>query len=314
MRSGLLLGMACVVVAGLGLAAGASGWRWDAPLELARGNEIVAGLRAPRVALALIVGAALATAGLAMQTLLRNDLADPYILGLSGGASAGAVASLALIPALPVGVAAALGAAAASALVRLIARRSYQPERLVLGGVAVGALCSSVTGAIVMLAPGDRALRSASFWLFGGMGTPGWSALALPLAALLAALAWIHWRAARLDRLSLGESVAASLGVDVRGLRRECVAAAVILTGACVAVAGLIGFVGLVAPHLARRLLGGCHRESAAGAALIGATLVGAADVAARALFAPRELPVGMVTAAIGAPFFLWLLYRGATP
>jgi len=303
----VLLVLGCMVVAAAALSLGPAGWR--APWAL---DDVLLELRAPRVLLAAIVGASLALAGAVMQTLLHNDLADPYLLGVSGGASAGAVASLALWPALPPGPAAALGAAGAVTAVRSVARGPHDPTRLVLAGVAVGSLLAGATGLVLVLAPADRLLRSATYWLFGGLGTPHWPALILPLVLLLSVAAWMRVRAERLDRLALGQDVAASLGVDVVRLRREALAASVALTAAAVAVGGLVGFVGLIAPHAARRSVGDGHRRFVLVAALAGATLVMAADAIARVAFAPREVPVGLVTAALGGPFFLWQLERGA--
>src|SRR5207245_2102910 len=251
---------------------------------------------------AALVGASLALAWVAMQTLLRNDLADPYVLGLSGGASVGAVASLALWPGLPPGPAAAAGAAGAAVLVQSVARGPHDPTRLVLGGVAVGSLAGSATGLILVLAPAGTVLRSASFWLFGGFGIPTWPALAAPLVLFAASLAWMLARAERLDRLLLGDDVAASLGVDVVAVRRIAIVASVLLTASAVAVGGLVGFVGLVAPHAARRVVGARHRALIPAAALMGALLVLVADTLARTAFAPREVPVGLVTAAAGGP------------
>jgi iron complex transport system permease protein len=301
----LLLG--AVAVAFVALAVGPAGWRLPWALD-----EVVLDLRAPRVLLAGIVGASLAVAGVAMQGLLQNDLADPYVLGLSGGASAGAVASLALWPGMPPGPAAAVGAAGAATVVRALARGPYDPSRLLLAGVAVGSLLASVTGLIVVLAPADRLLRSATYWLFGGFGTPPWSALAVPALLLLAACTWMLARSESLDRLALGPDVAASLGVDVVQLRRLALVASVGLTAVAVAAGGLVGFVGLIAPHAARRWVGAPHRRLLPVAALGGAILVMAADATARTAFAPREVPVGLLTAAVGAPFFLWQLQRGA--
>jgi iron complex transport system permease protein len=298
-----LLVLACVAVAALGLAVGPAGWTAD---------EIILGLRAPRVLLGGLVGASLAVAGAGMQGLLQNDLADPYVLGLSGGASAGAVASLALWPAMPPGAAAAAGAAGAATVVRALARGPYDPTRLLLAGVAVGSVLASVTGLIVVMAPADRLLRSATFWLFGGFGTPRWSSLVLPAIVLAGAFVWLLARAERLDRLTLGADVAASLGVDVARMRRWTLVASVALTATAVAAGGLVGFVGLIAPHAARRWVGASHRRLLPVAALGGAILVMAADTAARSAFAPREVPVGLLTAAVGGPFFLWLLQRGA--
>jgi iron complex transport system permease protein len=299
-----MLVLVLAAVCGVALATGPAGWRW--PLD-----ELVLELRAPRVALAAIVGASLAVAGVAMQALLHNVLAEPYVLGLSGGASAGAVASLALWPALPPGLAAALGATAAAAIVRTLSRGAYDPSRLLLAGVAVGSLLASVTGLVIALAPGEHLMRSATFWLFGGIGTPYWPMVVAPAALLVGITAWLVARAERLDRLALGTDVAASLGVDVVRLRRGALLAAIALTAAAVAAAGLVGFVGLVAPHVARRWVGATHRPLLPVAALGGAILVTGADVAARTAFAPREVPVGLLTAAVGGPFFLWQLQRG---
>jgi iron complex transport system permease protein len=272
---------------------------------------MVAELRAPRVLLGGLVGAGLAVAGVAMQAVLHNELADPYVLGVSGGASLGAVASLALLPGVPPGPAAAAGAAGAALLVRGLARGPHDPTRLLLAGVAVGSVLASATGAILVLAPASQLLRSATAWLFGGLGTPRWSALVAPALAVAAATAWLSAQATRIDRLALGGDVATALGVAVVRLRRRLLIAGVALTALAVAAAGLIGFVGLIAPHAARRLVGQPHRHLIALAALIGATLVMAADAVARTAFAPRELPVGLVTASLGGPVFLWQLQRG---
>ncbi|HEY0713341.1 MAG TPA: iron ABC transporter permease [Polyangia bacterium] len=306
----------------VGVASGASGWRWGAVLDLVRGDDVVAMLRAPRVALAALTGAALALSGLTMQTLLRNDLADPYILGLAGGASVGAVVSLAIAPSAPPGPAAALGAWGAAVLLRLCAGAASlntnaptgatAPTTLLLAGVAVGSLLSSATGLVLVLAPAERLLRSATFWLFGGLGTPAPQALILPAALLLVVLFLLHRRAESLDRLLLGDDVASSLGVDVPRFRRTLLILAVALTSVAVAAAGLIGFVGLLAPHAARRLFGPRHRPLLLAAPLLGATLLLAADTLARTAFAPREVPVGLVTAALGGPLFLALLRRRA--
>ena len=297
--------LAALLIVAVALAAGSSGWHWPWAL-----SDSLWSLRAPRVVVAAIVGAALALAGTGMQALLRNDLADPYVLGLSGGASVGAVLSLALAPALPPGPAAAAGAAAAAMLTRALARGPYDPARLLLVGVGVASVLASITGMVLVLAPADRLLRSATFWLFGGFGTPLPSDSIAPAVVLALALVWMRARAERLDRLSLGPDAAASLGVDVPSLRRGLLIASVALTAIAVAVGGLIGFVGLVAPHAARRLIGAPHRRLLPLAAVLGALLTIAADTLARAAFAPRELPVGLVTATVGGPLFLWQLRR----
>jgi iron complex transport system permease protein len=304
------LSFLCLGAILVGIAAGAAGWRSDVFSGLIAGDEILTELRAPRVLLGALTGASLGLAGVCMQSVLRNDLADPYILGVAGGASAGAVISLALWPSLLPGPAAALGAALATALVRTLARAPHDPARLLLGGVAVGAVLASFTGLVLVLVPGERLLRSATTWLFGGFGTPSFGALLAPAVVLLGALVLLHRRAERLDRLFLGDDVAASLGTDPRQLRRLLLGAGILLTALAVAAGGLIGFVGLIAPHGARRLVGPTHRGVVPVAALLGALLVMLADTAARTTFAPREVPVGLLTALLGGPLFLWLLGR----
>jgi iron complex transport system permease protein len=303
---------ACVALAFVGLSAGPAGWMlpWEAIEKLAAGDVIVAGLRAPRVGLAALVGASLGLAGALMQALLRNDLADPYVLGLSGGASVGAVASLLVLPAAPPGFLAAFGAGGAAVLVRGLAGAPYDRTRLLLAGITLSSLFTSLTGLLLILAPEDRLLRSASFWLFGGMGTPRATLLIVPALLLVAAVALLVGRAERIDRLTLGDDVATSLGVNVPAMRRLAMIVAVLLTASAVAVGGLVGFVGLIAPHAARRLVGVPHRAMLPATALLGAALVMAADTAARTAFAPREIPVGLVTAGLGGPFFLHLLRR----
>jgi iron complex transport system permease protein len=191
-----------------------------------------------------------------------------------------------------------------------LSRGSGRPDRVLLGGIAVGSILASVTGAILVLAPGDRLLRSAMFWLFGGVGTPPAARLFAPALLLVGGVSWVARRAERLDRLLLGDDVAATLGVPVAALRRDALVLAVLLTAAAVSAGGLIGFVGLIAPHAARRLTGASHRRFVPLATLLGALLVTVADLVARTAFAPRELPVGLVTAAAGGPFFLALLIR----
>jgi len=300
------LGLSCALVAAIALCAGPSGWRLPWPV-----TDVITELRAPRVVLAALVGAALAVAGVAMQSLLQNDLADPFVLGLSGGASAGAVTSLAVAPGMPPGPAAAAGALGAAVLVRWLARGPYDPARLLLAGVAVGSIGASATGLVLVLAPSSRLLRASTYWLFGGLGTPAWSSLIAPAVFLFAAVAWMIARAERLDRLSLGPDVAASLGVEVPALQRTVLLLSVALTAVTVSAAGVVGFVGLIAPHAARRLIGQGHRGLIPVAALGGALVVMLADTVARTAFAPREVPVGLVAAAVGGPFFLLQLQRG---
>ena len=281
--------------------------------ELAR-SPIVWQLRVPRAVLGLLVGGSLGVAGASLQSLVRNPLADPFLLGLSGGAGLGAVLAIAFhLPgpwALP--LAAFAGALVALGLVfrlGLVGGAELDPRVLLLGGVAVGAFTGAVTTAIVSLAEASQ-LRNAFLWLWGGLSDASWSAirvlllyLPLPLLVLLAA-------ARSLDLLVLGEEPARHLGADVAAVKRRVYLAASLLTAAAVAAAGVIGFVGLIVPHLARALWGGRHRALLPASFLAGGALLLAADTLARVAVAPRELPVGVVTALVGVPLFVLLLRR----
>jgi iron complex transport system permease protein len=277
-------------------------------------SDIVWNLRAPRALLAFLVGGSLGAAGASLQALVRNPLADPFLLGLSGGAGLGAVLAIALhLPgpwALP--VAAFIGALAALALVYrlgLIGGGALDPRILLLGGVAVGAFAAAITTAIVSLADAAE-LRNAFLWLWGGLSAASWDSVLLvalyapiPLIVLLAA-------SRPLDLLALGEEPARYLGADVEQVKRRVYLAASLLTAVAVAVSGVIGFVGLVVPHIARLAWGHRHRALLPAAFLGGGALLVIADTLARTVVAPRELPVGVVTALIGVPVFTLLLKR----
>jgi len=281
--------------------------------ELLR-SPIVRDLRLPRAVLAFLVGGSLGVAGASLQALVRNPLADPYLLGLSGGASLGAVAAIALHVGGPWALpfAAFIGALAAMALVYrlgLVGGAELDPRVLVLAGVAVGAFAAAVSTAIVSLSEAT-ALRNAFLWLWGGLSGANWDTVLalclyapLPLAVLFAA-------ARPLDLLALGEEPAGYLGVDVAVLKRWVYVAASLLTAAAVAVSGVIGFVGLIVPHIGRLLWGHRHRALLPVAFLGGGTLLSLADTVARVAVAPRELPVGILTALVGVPVFALLLRR----
>jgi iron complex transport system permease protein len=271
-------------------------------------------LRLPRALLALLVGGSLGAAGASLQSLVRNPLADPFLLGLSGGAGLGAVLAIALHfgGAWTLPLAAFAGALLALGLVfrlGLVGGSALDPRVLLLGGVAVGAFCGAVTTAVVSLAEAS-ALRNAYLWLWGGLSGASWDTVTLvaayvpiPLVVLLAA-------ARPLDLLTLGEEPARYLGTDVAVTRRRVYLAASLLTAAAVAVAGVIGFVGLIVPHLGRALFGGRHRALLPASFLAGGILLLLADTLARTAVAPRELPVGVVTALVGVPLFVLLLRR----
>ena len=277
-------------------------------------SPIVRELRIPRALLGFVVGGSLAVSGASLQALMRNPLADPFLLGLSGGAGLGAVAALALHLGGPwaVPLAAFIGALVALALVfrmGLIGGAELDPRVLLLGGVAVGAFAGAVMTAIISVSEAAQ-LRNAFLWLWGGLSGASWDTLLVlclyvpvPLLVLLAS-------ARPLDVLALGEEPARYLGADVTALKRRVYLAASLLTAAAVAVSGVIGFVGLMVPHLCRGVWGQRHRALLPASFLGGGALLVLADTAARVAVAPRELPVGIVTALIGVPLFALLLRR----
>lgn len=296
-------------------------WPALAPIPDASRAErnIVWELRLPRVLLGALAGAGLAAVGAVLQVVTRNPLADPYLFGVSAGASvgavivllyAGAVAGVVSLPA-----AAFLGALAAMLAVFAAARGRdgvVTSERLVLTGVAVAFILHAVTNALIVAAT-DRGADAALFWMMGGFGTARWSVLPIPAGLTVAGLLWLWLRAETVNTLALGDDAARSLGTDPGRLRMELFVVTALMTGALVSACGGIGFVGLVVPHIARMLVGGHLRALLPVAALGGALLLLWVDVVARTLFAPREIPVGVVTALVGGAFFLWLMRRRAS-
>src|SRR5438034_1026796 len=277
-------------------------------------SPIVWQLRLPRAVLAFLVGGALGVSGVGLQALVRNPLADPFLLGLSGGAGLGAVVAIAFhLPgpwALP--LAAFVGAVGAMALVYrlgLMSGAELDPRILLLGGVAVGAFAAAITTALVSLAEATE-LRNAFLWLWGGFSGASWTTVLVILVYTPLPLVVLFAAARPLDLLALGDEPAQYLGADVRRLKRLVYLSASLLTAAAVAVAGVIGFVGLVVPHVCRLLWGRLHRTLFPTAFLAGGVLLAAADTLARTVVAPRELPVGIVTALLGVPLFAFLLRR----
>lgn len=324
--AGLLL---AVNLAAIGLGAMPVGWREllalpGNPLGLEadlseQARAVLLEVRLPRIVLALLAGAGLAVSGAALQALFRNPLADPGLLGISSGAALGAGLAIIAAPAglaaglhgLAVPLAAFAGALAATAAVLLLAGRQarWAPSVTLLAGIAVNALAGAGIGLLSYLAD-DAALRNFTFWTLGSLASATWPVL-LPVAALaVPALGLLLRQAAALNLLLLGEAEAGHLGLDVRRLKVWVIALSALTVGALVAVTGIIGFLGLVAPHLVRLCIGPDHRALLPGAALAGALLLGAADLGARTLAAPAELPIGLLSALIGGPFFLWLLRR----
>ncbi|GAA5044726.1 iron complex transport system permease protein [Thermocatellispora tengchongensis] len=276
---------------------------------------IVLDIRLPRVLLGAVVGAGLATVGAILQAVLRNPLADPYIIGASSGASLGAVlvmlAGVYPFGALSLPLSAFLGAMAAFALVLGLSRSGghLAPGRLILAGVAVAALTEAVTSYIVLTTP-EKEVRSALFWTLGGLSGTQWRDVGIPALVVLAAAAWAITRASRLNALVLGDEGATSLGVEVNRLRLRMIVVSALVIGTVVAVSGGIGFVALMVPHAVRLVAGGDNRRLIPLSALTGALLLVWVDVGARMLNRPDEIPIGVITAVLGSPFFLMLLVR----
>ena len=278
--------------------------------------QIIWQVRTPRVLLAAVVGAGLAAVGVAIQAMVRNALADPFILGVSSGASVGAV-TVSVTGGFALGVygvsaGAFIGALVASALVYFAATSAagVTPLRLVLTGVAMSFGFQAVMSVIIYFVPSGEAAGTMLFWLMGGFGGATWDELPLVAVAVLAGILILAANCRGLDILSLGDEVSASLGINGRRLRAGLFAASAITTGAMVAVSGAIGFIGLVMPHVVRILVGASHARVLAVAPTAGALLMVWVDLASRVLFAPRELPLGVITALIGVPVFLVLLRR----
>jgi iron complex transport system permease protein len=275
-------------------------------------DGIVWELRMPRVLTAAAVGAGLAVSGAVMQALTRNPLADPYLLGLSSGASLGAVLVLLMGAAIILPVAAFLGALLALGLTLALASSlgRITPSRTVLAGVAVSALASALTSLVIFWWVTGDSYREILSWLLGSLAGARWPAVAITFAAILIAGIPILLSGRTLDAFAFGDTSAAALGVNVQGVRWSLLAVTALLTGAMVSVSGSIGFVGLILPHAVRLLVGPRHRALLPLVALVGAIFLIWADTAARSLFDPRELPVGIVTAILGAPVFAFLLAK----
>lgn len=273
-------------------------------------------IRLPRVALGMLVGAGLAVAGAAMQGLFRNPLADPGLLGISSGASLAAAMSVALgfhafgNYSLP--VAAFTGSLLATALIYLLSqdRGRVNVTTMLLSGIAINALCGAGTGLMTFLAT-DEQLRTITFWSLGSLGGATWPTVLSAAPLILAGTILLPFSARALNALMLGESGAAHLGVNVQAVKWAVVALVALSVGAGVSVAGTIGFVGLVVPHLLRLLTGPNHRTLLPASALLGATLLVLADLVSRTIAIPAEVPIGIITALLGAPFFLYLLRQG---
>lgn len=315
-----LVGVALPVV--LLLAAGIGAY-WIPPLEIPRvlsqkleGYAVLVEIRFPRVLLAGLVGATLALCGAVLQGMFRNPLADPGLIGVSAGAGFGAALWIVLFGALGwsylgLPLAAFLGGLLTVILVWRVAQSGgrVHTATLLLAGIALNSVSGAAIGLLLFLAD-DQQLRSITFWTLGGFGGANWALLALTAPFMLLACFGLLRLAKPLNALVLGEGEAYHLGVSVERMKRQAVALTALGVGAAVAAAGGIGFVGLVVPHLFRLFAGPDHRYLLLGSVLGGAVLTVLADLISRTVVAPAELPVGVITALVGGPFFLWLLLR----
>jgi iron complex transport system permease protein len=269
-------------------------------------------VRLPRIVLAIIVGASLAVAGVIMQGIFRNPLAEPATVGVSAGAAVGAVIAIIVgLNQLPLGVqlAAFLGGTLSTALVYVLSRSDGKTEvvTLILTGIAINAFAGAVIGFAVFVADDDE-IRSVTFWSLGTLGLATWKAVGVVIPLALLGIAMSAKFARVLDTLALGDRPATHLGVRVEPVRLQAIAVVGLLASSAVAATGMIAFVGLLVPHIMRIVLGPRHRHLLWTAALLGASVTLLADLAARSVLSPAELPLGVVTALIGAPFFLLLL------
>jgi len=298
------------VIASLGHPMGLDGHVVSGPI-----GKIVVDLRLPRTIMAICVGAGLGVVGALLQTVTRNDLADPFLFGLSSGAAAGAVSVITVfgdsfgIWTLPI-AAFTGGILATSVVLLLVARvRGQGPERLILAGLAVSFMFTALTNYLVF-AGDQRAAHSVLFWTMGGLGLARWDNIALAVLGAGSILGYALWNHRKLDAFLAGENAAESLGVPVARMRRTTFLVAAFSTAILVSVAGVIGFVGLMIPHLCRPLAGQLHLRLVAACAVFGAILLLASDLMARTLLPPQELPIGIITSSIGAFFVVTMLVR----
>jgi iron complex transport system permease protein len=290
--------------------------------DVGRDSLVILNIRLPRLLSSMMIGAALGGSGALMQGLFRNPLADPGLVGVSAGAGLAAAATIVLGERLPAGligssfallpIAAFLGALASTALLYLVATRGGRTSIaiMLLAGVALAALSGSLTGLLAYVSD-DRQLRDLAFWSMGSLGGATWIKVEVLAPVCVLLLAATPFLSRGLNAIALGEAEAFHLGVRVQRLKIAIIVLVAIAVGTSVAAAGVIGFVGIVAPHLLRLAIGPDHRALLPLSAIVGAILMTGADILARTLVAPAEMPIGILTAALGAPFFLWLLLRG---
>lgn len=286
--------------------------RWFDGMAAIDDDNVVLMLRLPRLLLAVLVGSALASGGASMQGLFRNPLADPGLIGVSSGAALGAIATIVIggqAGSWLVAFFAFIGGLIATSVVYMLGRRRPGVANLLLAGVAINAIAMAGVGTLTYMA-NEHQLRDLTFWTLGSLGGASWSKVAIVAPWILLPLLCLPKAANALNALLLGEGEASLLGFRPERLRPVLVGLVALSVGAAVAFSGVIGFVGLVVPHLLRMVFGPDHRFLLPASALGGASLLVAADALARTVVAPGELPIGVLTALVGGPFFLWLLVR----
>lgn len=276
-------------------------------------RTIVVSIRLPRIVLALLVGSGLSVAGVVFQALLRNPLAEPYILGISSGGTVGAIIAIGLslgASAITTPLASFIGSAAVMALVYAIAHRRGQLDTnaLLLGGVMIGAFFNAVV--LLIIAVYNQELRNAFLWLMGNLSSANGDAMIVVAPILLLASILLLFQARNFNLISTGDETAMQLGVEVAKVKRLSYLMASLITGLVVSVSGVIGFVGLLIPHICRMLFGPDHRLLLPASFLLGGSFLILADILSRTLLAPSEIPVGAITAAVGAPVFVYLLRK----
>jgi iron complex transport system permease protein len=271
--------------------------------------------RLPRVLLSGLVGASLSVVGVILQAIVRNPLADPQLLGVSSGASVGAVLSLSfnisyLAGTVSTYVAAFIGGLVSFTIVLLIAgsKGKFSSYKMILSGIAVSYFCSAITSFLVLSASNIQDVKSIQFWLLGGMSGASWNFLILPSVIVLLCCFILLLQSGKLNALLLGDDTAITLGVDVKKFRLLLIITSAIITAICVSLSGMIGFVGLMIPHLVRIFVGATHKKVLPLSFLSGAIFLIVADLLSRIIVAPAEMPVGVITAFIGGPFFIWLM------
>ena len=330
----VLLAVLLVLAMMLSMTTGASGasawsilkgWFGMAPasgLDTLRDHAVIINIRLPRMILGVLIGAALAVSGLLMQGLFRNPLADPGLVGVSAGAGLGAVGVIVLgttalapltafLGIYSLQLASFFGGLATTFILYRVATRSGQTAiaTMLLAGIALGALAGAVTGVLVYVAT-DAQLRDLTFWGLGSLAGANWMKVLASGPIIVAALGVSTLLAKGLNAMTLGEATAAHLGIPVQRFKLVTIVTVAAATGASVAVSGGIGFVGIVVPHLLRMVIGPNHRYLLPATALLGASFLLFADAVSRLVVAPAEMPIGIITAALGGPFFLWILLR----